>query len=120
MDGNQLLAAQQILPGGAKAILTLDNGETVYLDENADGRQLQLAGKQIQIDSTTLNYSAADGQVVLSALAYNKVEVPRGGEYTLVLNDGTKVHLNSMSSLRFPLAFEAGEAGSGIGGRSLF
>ena len=55
MDGNQLLAAQQILPGGAKAILTLDNGETVYLDENADGRQLQLAGKQIQIDSTTLN-----------------------------------------------------------------
>lgn len=42
MDGNQLLAAQQILPGGAKAILTLDNGETVYLDENADGRQLQL------------------------------------------------------------------------------
>ena len=73
MDGNQLLAAQQILPGGAKAILTLDNGETVYLDENADGRQLQLAGKQIQIDSTTLNYSAANGQVVQSALVYNKV-----------------------------------------------
>ena len=109
MDGNQLLAAQQILPGGAKAILTLDNGETVYLDENADGRQLQLAGKQIQIDSTTLNYSAADGQVVQSALVYNKVEVPQGGEYTLVLNDGTKVHLNSMSSLRFPLTFEAGK-----------
>ena len=33
--------------------------------------QLQLAGKQIQIDSTTLNYSAADGQVVQSALVYN-------------------------------------------------
>lgn len=109
MDDNQLLAAQQILPGGAKAILTLDNGETVYLDENADGRQLQLAGKQIQIDSTTLNYSAADGQVGQSALAYNKIEVPQGGEYTLVLNDGTKVHLNSMSSLRFPLTFEAGK-----------
>ena len=85
-----IIAAQQILPGGAKAILTLDNGETVYLDENADGRQLQLAGKQIQIDSTTLNYSAADGQVVQSALVYNKVEVPQGGEYTLVLNDGYK------------------------------
>lgn len=27
--------------GWTKAILTLDNGETVYLDENADGRQLQ-------------------------------------------------------------------------------
>ena len=105
--------------GWSQSYSTLDNGETVYLDENADGRQLQLAGKQIQIDSTTLNYSAADGQVVQSALVYNKVEVPQGGEYTLVLNDGTKVHLNSMSSLRFPLTFEAGK-GSGIGGRSLF
>ena len=120
MDGNQLLAAQQILPGGAKAILTLDNGETVYLDENADGRQLQLAGKQIQIDSTTLNYSAADGQVVLSALVYNKVEVPQGGEYTLVLNDGTKVHLNSMSSLRFPLTFEAGKREVELAGEAYF
>lgn len=120
MDGNQLLAAQQILPGGAKAILTLDNGETVYLDENADGRQLQLAGKQIQIDSTTLNYSAADGQVVQSALAYNKVEVPQGGEYTLVLNDGTKVHLNSMSSLRFPLTFEAGKREVELAGEAYF
>lgn len=119
-DGNQLLAAQQILPGGAKAILTLDNGETVYLDENADGRQLQLAGKQIQIDSTTLNYSPADGQVVQSALVYNKVEVPQGGEYTLVLNDGTKVHLNSMSSLRFPLTFEAGKREVELAGEAYF
>lgn len=114
------MAAQQILPGGAKAILTLDNGETVYLDENADGRQLQLAGKQIQIDSTTLNYSAADGQVVQSALVYNKVEVPQGGEYTLVLNDGTKVHLNSMSSLRFPLTFEAGKREVELAGEAYF
>ena len=111
---------RQILPGGAKAILTLDNGETVYLDENADGRQLQLAGKQIQIDSTTLNYSAADGQVGQSALAYNKIEVPQGGEYTLVLNDGTKVHLNSMSSLRFPLTFEAGKREVELTGEAYF
>ena len=76
MDGNQLLAAQQNTAGvEPKLFLHWIMGETVYLDENADGRQLQLAGKQIQIDSTTLNYSAADGQVVLSALAYNKVEV---------------------------------------------
>ncbi len=81
---------------------------------------MQLAGKQIQIDSTTLNYSAADGQVVQSALVYNKVEVPQGGEYTLVLNDGTKVHLNSMSSLRFPLTFEAGKREVELAGEAYF
>ena len=38
-------------------------------------------------------------------LAYNKVNVPRGGEYQLTLSDGSKVQLNSMSSIRFPVQF---------------
>lgn len=103
-DNNLLLAARQILPGEAKAILTLDNGETVYLDENVTGQQL--VGKQIRIDSTTLNYCFAQKAAEQKVPVYNKVEIPQGGEYALVLNDGTKVHLNSMSSLRFPVTFE--------------
>ena len=63
---------------------------------------------------------APDGQVGQSALAYNKIEVPQGGEYTLVLNDGTKVHLNSMSSLRFPLTFEAGKREVELAGEAYF
>lgn len=119
MDRNQLLAAQQILPGGAKAILTLENGETVYLDENDDEREVQSAGNQIQVDSTTLNYCSAQ-KTLQSVPVYNKVEIPQGGEYALVLNDGTKVHLNAMSSLRFPVTFETGRREVELVGEAYF
>lgn len=103
MNDSRLLAAQQIQPGGAKAILTLDDGETIFLDENIT--QEQLAGKQIHVDSTTLNYRSAQNTTEREVPIYNKVDIPQGGEYALVLNDGTRVHLNSMSSLRFPVTF---------------
>lgn len=120
MDSSRLSATPQILPGGAKAILTLDNGETFYLDEDAGKRQAQWADKQFRVDSATLNYRAAHSQKAQAAPAYHKVEIPRGGEYALVLNDGTKVHLNSMSSLRFPVTFESGKREVELVGEAYF
>lgn len=99
-----IAATEQILPGSTKATLTLDNGEIVDLIATKGERLEESDGTLIKIDSATLNYkhgaNAADGKI-----AYNKVSVPRGGEYKLVLSDGTRVHLNSMSSLRFPVSF---------------
>lgn len=120
MDSSQLLAAQRILPGGAKAILTSDDGETVYLDGNIGKRRVQLGGKQIQVDSTTLNYCSTLQKTAQTVPVYNKVEIPQGGEYALVLNDGTKVHLNSMSSLRFPVTFETGSREVELVGEAYF
>jgi transmembrane sensor len=56
------------------------------------------------VDSTALNYQQAPARTS-EKLAYNKVNVPRGGEYQLTLSDGSKVQLNSMSSIRFPVQF---------------
>lgn len=99
-----IAATEQILPGSTKATLTLDNGEIVDLIATKGERLEESDGTLIKIDSATLNYkhvaNAADGKI-----AYNKVSVPRGGEYKLVLSDGTRVHINSMSSLRFPVSF---------------
>lgn len=62
-----------------------------------------------------LSYEAKGRKVPADKISYNKIEIPRGGEYSLVLSDGTKVYLNAMSTLRFPVQFCGNKRGSGIG-----
>ena len=115
-----VLITQPILPGAAKAILTLDNGETINLNKETADALRKIEGTHIQVDSTTLNYRLAQSTSARPKPVYNKVEIPRGGEYALVLSDGTKVHLNSMSSLRFPVAFTTGKREVELQGEAYF
>ena len=87
--------------------------------ETADALR-KIEGTHIQVDSTTLNYRLAQSTSARPKPVYNKVEIPRGGEYALVLSDGTKVHLNSMSSLRFPVAFTTGKREVELQGEAYF
>ena len=95
---------EQIVPGGKKAVLILDNGEAIDLKSTSGVELKEKDGTVIQVDSTVLNYQQAPARTS-EKLAYNKVNVPRGGEYKLMLSDGSKVQLNSMSSIRFPVQF---------------
>ena len=95
---------EQIAPGGKKAVLILDNGEAIDLKSTSGVELKEKDGTVIQVDSTVLNYQQAPARTS-EKLAYNKVNVPRGGEYQLMLSDGSKVQLNSMSSIRFPVQF---------------
>ena len=96
--------AKQIVPGGKKAVLILDNGEAIDLKSTSGVELKEKDGTVIQVDSIALNYQQAPARTS-EKLAYNKVNVPRGGEYQLTLSDGSKVQLNSMSSIRFPVQF---------------
>lgn len=95
---------EQIVPGGKKAVLILDNGEAIDLKSTSGVELKEKDGTVIQVDSTVLNYQQAPARTS-EKLAYNKVNVPRGGEYQLMLSYGSKVQLNSMSSIRFPVQF---------------
>ncbi|NDV59591.1 FecR family protein [Bacteroides sp. 519] len=99
---NQLV---EILPGEKKATLTMDNGEIIDLKNITATFMKEKDGTSILIDSTQLNYQLAENVSQKKEIIYNKIDVPQGGEYTLTLSDGTKVYLNSMTSLRFPVRF---------------
>ena len=116
----QMWMAQPILPGGSKAILTLDNGQTIQLDQKAGDTLEQIDGTQIEVDSMMLNYQPTQKTEKAQEPIYNKVETPHGGEYALLLSDGTKVHLNAMTSLRFPVTFGKGPREVELEGEAFF
>lgn len=98
-------SVEQIIPGGKKATLTLDNGKTINLNGTPDTKVHEKDGTTIQLDSAAINYQLSTNNIPVTKDIYNKIEIPRGGEYKLMLSDGTKVYLNSMSTLKYPVQF---------------
>lgn len=95
-----------VAPGGNKATLTLSDGQTISLTEAASG--------ELAVESGVLVRKASDGQLVYEApaaaaaareITYNTITTPRGGQYQVVLPDGSRVWLNAASSLRYPASF---------------
>ena len=91
-----------IEPGGKKAILVLGSDEKVVLGDEAE--ETLLAGNTtVKKEGNTLVYGEKHAKE--TAGEYNRLITPRGGEYAVVLADGTKVWLNSETRLEYPLAF---------------
>lgn len=117
---NKVAQAQQdILPGGNRAILTLSNGANIQLDTAANGTLAREgASKIIKLSDGRLAYEGDNGKA--AAVEYNTVSTPRGGQYQLILADGSKVWLNAASSISFPTAFTGGERNVTITGEAYF
>jgi ferric-dicitrate binding protein FerR (iron transport regulator) len=111
---------EPVTPGGNKALLTLANGSVIVLDSAANGALTQ-QGKSIV-------FKKQDGELVYKTegnsksetVAWNTISTPRGGQYQVVLPDGTKVWLNAVSSLRFPASFTANERVVELTGEAYF
>jgi transmembrane sensor len=99
------LAQTDILPGAPKASLVLGDGTEVALDAIQGNGLEEKDGTRINKDSGKLVYHVAGNAG--NEVMFNTLSTPRGGEYQLVLPDGTKVWLNAASSLRFPTKFVA-------------
>lgn len=95
-------------PGKFKAKLTLDDGTVVILDSAAKGKLAQQGSTYIMNEDGQLVYqhpaSSPGGQEATKVL-YNTLSTSRGETYATILADGSKVWLNSQSSIRYPVSF---------------
>lgn len=96
--------ATDIIPGKECAVLEMADGRKVELGLGKNLGQLQLEGTVVTNDSNRLAYKQNHSGNP-STLEYNTIIIPRGGEYQLILSDGSRVWLNSDTRLRYPVSF---------------
>lgn len=97
---SQIAVESVIQPGSSKAYITVNGQDNIALNESK-GEIIFLDSMQYA-DGSTVLVNADASQVVDDTV---QITVPYGGEYKIVLSDGTKVMLNAGSSLRFPKRF---------------
>lgn len=117
---------QDIAPGGNKAMLTLANGSTIALTHIQKGILTSQGNTRvIKLDSGQLVYMPGQtGKTDVTKrndkVLYNTLSTPPGGNYRVVLPDGSKVWLNASSSLKFPTAFRGKERKVEVKGEAYF
>jgi ferric-dicitrate binding protein FerR (iron transport regulator) len=107
-------AQKDITPGSNKAVLTLSNGRQIALNNARNGNLAQQGGTAVHKTGNGLvayQVSTIPGSPLHNNAAtdFNTVTTPRGGQYQVILPDGTKAWLNSLSSIHFPVAFTGNE-----------
>lgn len=99
-----------IAPGGNHARITLADGRVINLDSVGTGLLTLEQGVAIRKgENGLITYEIPDEVSATDAPAFHTISTPRGGQYQVLLPDGTRVWLNAASTLKYPLRF-AGEA----------
>ena len=101
------ITKESIIIGSDKAVLTLENGDQVILekDKKFQNKTFNSNGKELSYSIKNRSANNPSNQKIV----YNFLTVPRGGQFSLNLEDGTKVLLNSDSKIKFPIKFIKGK-----------
>jgi len=101
-------AIKEIAPGRNNAIIKLGDGKLIRLDELAVGEKRTAGGMIIEKtgDGTVKYTRNPDNKNIGPNSELNVITTPKGGQYQLILPDGTNVWLNAASELSYPISFK--------------
>ena len=118
MHEEQELAKNVMQPGTLKAVLMMADGKEVVLEQ---GQNLNiLLNERVRVATSSQGIVYEEHGKGMVTEEYNKLTTPVGGEYSLVLSDGTKVFLNADSELKYPVEFSDGKRIVDLKGEAYF
>jgi transmembrane sensor len=118
---------QEIAPGGNRGILTLSNGKQIVLSAISAKDTIAKEGKNEEV-TIKMNANGVITYVINpnadapkgDANSFNTLSTPTGGQYNIVLADGTKVFLNAVSSIKYPTQFNGNQRMVELEGEAYF
>lgn len=99
----------KVLPGSDKAILKLSDGNTLSLSDVTEGKLTEQGGVEIEKTTAGEIIYRVGTKTTQASKTYNSVVTPNGGQYRIILPDGSTAWLNAASSLTYPVCFAANE-----------
>ena len=116
-----VVAQHTLKPGTEKARLTLADGTVIDLEQAVNGKLNSNDGVAItKTADGKLIYDVKNMDDVNGPVSYNTLVTPRGGQYDVILPDGSVIWLNAASSLRFPTRFVGAERRVELSGEGYF
>ena len=107
-----------ITPGSPKAVLVRASGERIVLQSGEIEKCF--LGNNVRLDEKGQSLHYTKNDTLEPVFTYDQLDVPRGGEFTVNLADGTVVYLNSATTLKYPPVFQEKERKVFLSGEAWF
>src|SRR5690606_10282371 len=106
-------------PGKNQAVLVLSDGRQVELSDGLSHTLAEVGGTAI-IDEGSRGMTYRASREAGDPTVTNRLLVPKAGTYQLTLSDGTRVWVNALSELEFPVVFGENERTVTLKGEAFF